>query len=92
MLGERGKLEKKKNWNFEREKSAWNSFYKLHDLQENKNIWNAVTIALKAKLEFERCNYISFLIVELIQICQSYSGHVKRSFTVLEKYKKFPQR
>jgi hypothetical protein len=82
----RGELETKKRFYIEREKSAWKSFEKLSE-QSDKNMWKAVKIALESKLESERRSCISFIVAELIQICQSYSISVKRTFTLLEQIK-----
>lgn len=83
----RGEWEEKKRFYLKREKSAWNSFDRLSELEDN-NIWKAVEIAFESKLELEKSNCISFIVVELIMICQSYSNIVKRSFTLLEQIKR----
>lgn len=82
----RGELDTKKRFNIDREKSAWKSFYKLSEL-EDKSMWKAVEIALKSKIESERCICIGFIVAELIQVCQSYYKIVKKSFDVLEQIK-----
>lgn len=90
LLYKRTEIEKDKSWFVERENSAWETFYKLRDKEkanEENFACNAVFIALQAKLEVEKYNVISNVILELIQLCQSYYGHANRSFIMLENIK-----
>lgn len=90
LLYIRRDLEKEKKWHSERKKSAWKAFYKLCEIEDTlkKNtVWNAVFLALKSKLEIEKCDAFRYIIIELIKLCQSYYDHVNRSQIMLENIK-----
>ncbi|MBW4532320.1 MAG: hypothetical protein KME09_00100 [Pleurocapsa minor HA4230-MV1] len=91
LISQRGKSETKKIWYVEREKSAWHAFDKLYQYEEleqnNTSMKNAIDIAFEAKLEAEKYEQMSFVIFELIKVCQTYSSHVNQSFILLEHIK-----
>jgi hypothetical protein len=91
LLPKRKKIATHKRWHEDREKSAWNAFYKLcqdkGSLQDKKSIWNAIKIALVSQLEAERYTHLGFVIIELMEVCRSYQRHVKASYDKLEQIK-----
>jgi hypothetical protein len=90
LLCKRQELEEEKKWHCERQDSAWKAFYRLCELEKktkNKKIWNAAFLALNSRLSIEKYNHISYVIAELIQLCQSHYSIANNSFLMLEKIK-----
>lgn len=87
-------------WNHKKkENSAWNSYLvlssKLGDFMPNtieykcleESIWNALYISFESRLNREKYTIYSQIMLNLIQLCQSYGDSANRSVKMLKQIK-----
>ena len=93
----RNKFEKQRINYLKKESSSWQAYFRLseklnsssgntlEDKGIEESIWNAISLGFESKLNIEKYAIYNQVIVNLIQLCQSYYNSANRSLKLLKK-------